>query len=59
MKLIEIKYGKRTYYVNPEYIIDIREWITEGTYEISLTKGDSILIKKDMLDKILKEINDD
>ena len=57
MKLIEIKASKKTHYINPEYIVSIEEWIREGTWKITLTKGEEILIKREMVDKILKEIS--
>lgn len=57
MKLIEIKSGKKIHYINPEYIIAIKEWVAEGTWVITLTKGDTIFIKKETLDKIIKKIN--
>lgn len=59
MKLIEIKSGKKTHYVNPEYIVAIKEWITEGTWTVTMTEGEAIFINKEMVDKIRKETNND
>ena len=59
MKLIEVKSGTKKHYVNPEYIVSIREWIVDTTWVITLVKGEDIFVKRENIDKILKEIEND
>ena len=59
MKLIEVKTSKKTHYINPEYIVSIREWIVDSTWVITLTKGEEIFIKRENVDKILKDIGNE
>lgn len=56
MKLIEIQTDKdNTHYINPEYIVHIKQWIG-NSWEITFTRGDSIIVKKENLNKILEGI---